>query len=52
MSIRAYKERVIPGSRKDALALLLASTEDADSPLSDDELVGAASIFLVAGIPL
>ena len=46
MSIRAYREKVVPGSRKDALAVLLASTEDPDSPLSDEELVGAASIFL------
>jgi hypothetical protein len=46
MSIRAYREKVVPGSRKDALAVLLASTEDPDSPLTDEELVGAASIFL------
>ena len=30
LSIRAYKDKVVPGSRKDALALLLASTEDPD----------------------
>jgi len=46
MSIRAYREKVVPGSRKDALAVLLASTEDPDSPLTEEELVGAASIFL------
>ena len=46
MSIRAYREKVVPGSRKDALAVLLASTKDPDSPLTDEELVGAASIFL------
>lgn len=48
LSIRAYKDKVVPGSRKDALALLLASTEDPESPLTDEELVGAASIFMVA----
>jgi len=46
MSIRAYREKVVPGSRKDALAVLLASTEDPDNPLTAEELVGAASIFL------
>jgi len=50
LSIRTYKECVVPGSRKDALALLLASTEDPDSPLTGEELVGAASILLVAGM--
>jgi len=40
----------VPGSRKDALAMLLSSRDDPDSPLTDEELIGAASIFLVAGV--
>src|SRR6266496_1360624 len=49
LSIQEYKNKVKIGSRRDALSLLLAATNDEDSPLSAEELVGAASIFLVAG---
>ena len=50
MAIKEYIEKVGPGSRKDALGLLLAACDDNDARLSYKELVGAASIFLVAGI--
>ena len=50
MSIREYLRNVEKGSRKDALGLLLAAVDDSGSSLSYPELVGAASIFLVAGI--
>ena len=50
MAIKEYMNKVEPGSRKDALGLLLATCEENESRFSYDELVGAASIFLVAGI--
>ena len=40
-----------PGSRKDSLSTLIESREEDGSGLSHEELVGMASIFLVAGIP-
>jgi cytochrome P450 len=50
MAIKEYIDKVGPGSRKDALGLLLAACDDNETRLSYKELVGAASIFLVAGI--
>ena len=50
IAIREYIDKVGPGSRKDALGLLLAACDDNETRLSYKELVGAASIFLVAGI--
>jgi len=49
ISIREYKANVKPGSRKDSLSTLIAAREDDGTGLSHDELVGMASIFLVAG---
>ena len=50
VAIKEYINKVGPGSRKDALGLLLAACDDDEARLSYKELVGAASIFLVAGI--
>ena len=43
------KANVKLGSRKDSLSTLIAAREDDGTGLSHDELVGMASIFLVAG---
>jgi len=50
LSIREYKDKVQTGFRKDALAVLLSSRDDTGANLTSEELVGAASIFLVAGV--
>jgi len=50
ISIREYKAAVGPGSRKDSLSMLISSRDEDGSALSHEELVGAASILLVAGV--
>jgi len=48
-SIREYKAAVKPGSRRDSLSTLISSRDEDGSSLSHRELVGVASILLVAG---
>jgi cytochrome P450 len=48
-SIREYKAAVKPGSRRDSLSTLISSRDEDGSSLSHQELVGVASILLVAG---
>lgn len=48
-SIREYKAAVKPGSRRDSLSTLISSRDEDGSSLSHQELVGMASILLVAG---
>jgi cytochrome P450 len=50
MSIREYKEKVKPNSRKDSLSILIATKDEDGSVFSHEELVSLASIFLVAGL--
>lgn len=50
MSVLEYKKKAKPGSRKDSLGALIAARDEDGVGLSHLELVGAALIFMIAGI--
>lgn len=52
MSIKEYQRNVVPGSRKDALAQMIAARDENDVGLSHDHLVSTAFVFMVAGGPI
>jgi len=51
MSVLEYKKNAKPGSRKDSLGALISARDEDGVGLSHLELIGAALIFMVAGIP-
>jgi len=52
VSIKEYQANVRPGSRKDALSIVLAAQTNDGSGLSFEEVVGSALVLIVAGKPL